>query len=795
MADDTPYLGRLAFVDRINETGTALDSLSDGAAQSVVLLIRGPSGSGKTTFVKNLLQRIYERKPEALILMQGAQGDELAASRLFENLIQNLWYSKRWHWADSVNVPHDVALHATTKRASKRDRIIQILYGSLRSAASLIPVVGHVIMDAMPKSVGEFTSSRDDASFIFFSNLRKLAKKIECYIAVDNIQYLSAQDRGALVQLGSALPPKARLILIERSDVSQPSIREALVGETRPPVTIDLDYFDLDGIRALLKENVNLHEADLDRLARDCHLKTRGNLKEVEFYVRSLIRRGGRIERLSELRPLLETVELLPRVSRSILTIACLFPAGIRLPYLRSVLSKLSVGIQQSELDTILTELSAIGYLIVNSSRGDLVRASHDKVIATVRKIAEQEEIEDFRTEIIATFKEHVSTKLSEDDLEYILHCLIGILSIGELSENLDYLSQLIRLEWVRGNFSYIVALERNIDTPTVFGFLPDHSLRCVLDAYQKASQFTAGIALIESLWAAGVANRELLDIFRAKFLVQLNRNNHALEALDRIRRTPETDVIRTNVLQILCRDDDAKAIVEEVKTRRQKSTEDYIVLRNSAHLFSAETAEENLQLSLRFFRQARMAYHEATVLNNLAVLWAWKGELVKARRAIEEALDRYRAIGALDQCLALINLAVIDSAENRYASALEKLAEARYYTARTTRISDLNLEGNLLIVQVLTQSIDLAHALDAYETLYRDDVCLLDDEWTKTQFRANLQSLQKIVRGDSEFEDGIWLHPLIQRTSVSGVEIFRRLERPEGVYPFVLVLTPLWRY
>ena len=51
-----------------------------------------------------------------------------------------------------------------------------------------------------------------------------------------------------------------------------------------------------------------------------------------------------------------------------------------------------------------------------------------------------------------------------------------------------------------------------------------------------------------------------------------------------------------------------------------------YIILRNSGHLFDFQTAYENISKALEYFQSINNAFVESTCLNNIGILYLYKG-------------------------------------------------------------------------------------------------------------------------------------------------------------------------
>ena len=140
---------------------------------------------------------------------------------------------------------------------------------------------------------------------------------------------------------------------------------------------------------------------------------------------------------------------------------------------------------------------------------------------------------------------------------------------------------------------------------------------------------------------ASGGIHASLASLYEAKYLVQFFRYEEATAALDRVEDSTEKRAVAYNITLILAEDEQAGVIAIRVfqDVSEQRGSEyDYVMLRNSLHLFPPELSRELVETALEGFRALGRRFGVATTLNNLGVVELAAGQLSTARDRFEHA-------------------------------------------------------------------------------------------------------------------------------------------------------------
>ena len=146
-------------------------------------------------------------------------------------------------------------------------------------------------------------------------------------------------------------------------------------------------------------------------VSEDCFEKTHGNLKEIDIYIKANdnnIRKG--ILKKNSTKSLDNALDSLPPIQRDLVLLATLFPAGIRLEYVTALMKRyfyLNDDVLNDELRKIIT----LGYVMLNSTRKDLLKLAHDKIGLSIETINSSEEFLEFYYNVENGLEELVQQK------------------------------------------------------------------------------------------------------------------------------------------------------------------------------------------------------------------------------------------------------------------------------------------------------------------------------------------------------------------------------------------------
>jgi tetratricopeptide (TPR) repeat protein len=750
--------------------------------ESRVLRIGGESGTGKSTFCKSFLCQLASENPAVVVLYLDLPEDNFATSNLYESLICLAWSPHPYLPGDPLSVPPESSFSRFGKGRFLKSTTISGVYQAIRHSVGLIPGLKGA-SDVLPSQLPASPTSEVADPFIEY--IRWLSRRKGIVLALDNYQFLSRQARLRFESRIGTITQNLLLVLCDRwrdgkSDIEPPlcfsakSLSIAFQNLTRQQTASLIAY----GMKTLPSDKAEL-------LAQDCFYRTRGNLKEIELYL-------NRYRSTTQLEPwnLAESLDGLPILARSVLVLTSIFTAGLKRQYVEAALRKLAAAGDSEVVDETLRELVALGYIVINGASGETVRASHEKIITATRHSTSEEEVVRIRRLILQTFDELIGEKGDDGEYFYVLHCLVGILHLNEALTRLERVVQLVENQHRLSKYEYVAQVfGANLE---LVAALPESTVRLILDAFQKTSQFSSGQVALQKLRASGFESRVLLDHFLAKYLVQTYRPREALEVLRRLERDPQNLLVELNARMCVCEDQAAALIVRELR-RFPSSEELYVGLRNSAHLFSFDEARDNLMSSKAFFSRKSRRYMVATVLSNLGIVFAWNGNSSEALQALLQAHELLAGIGSDEAYQSEINLGCVATATGDFHDARSWFAEARSKVPRELLLDRVIIDMNSVMVDLLDGHVSLKVAKAAVDRL-SDKALAVDDPRFVDQVSFNVAALNRMLGTESTALPSSEFEATIRERERTGYELLIGAPAQEP-NELLIVLSPHWRY
>lgn len=753
-------------------------------------MIQGDSGTGKTTFCTELLRRVNRTGSDCLLLYLNLLNDEFLTANIFESLICLCWNSYRSNQdRDLLRVPDGFSFYEFAKRKQLTDTALRNLYRAVKQSAGLIPGFKDAI-SVLPETVSVGsppTAGEADVAASFAEYISAVSREHEVFIALDNYQFLSAGTRMVLESRLGLNPRGVRLITIERT-IAGTSELEQFLCFPEHRYHLNLKNFDFIQTESFLTSALASPADSAPVISRDCFFKTQGNPKLIDLYVRAL-QRTDRLE--SEPLPpaLVDTIDSLPRLARSVILLTSIFTGGLKRRYVETTLRALVAPNDQATSQDVLNELVSLGYIVINGSTNEMVRVAHETVLSAMSGSQTDEEIGEIRDLALRTFDRAISSGLGDEEYFYVLHCLVGILHLHEALTRLDKVTTLIDHQHRQAKFEYVALIYKT--NPKLIGALPPLSVRFILDSLQKTCQFALGVSAVQELIKSGFEDRELLNLFNAKYQVQTYHPNEALDALESLPRSPTNLMIKLNALLCLDLIDEARAVVSELR-KFPRAEELYIGLRNTAHLYRYDVARSHLLEAYNFFNRIGRRFVTGTIMNNLGIVYLCGREWEEAARALTEAEECMLSLGSVEVFESRINLCVRAALLGNYGAATAYLDGAEAYVPRELTLDKIMIATNREVVAYLAGTVLLEQACERFKALYYESLTI-DDPRLHDILAYNWHALAQELGLDSVAPRHEFLEVL--SSDLVGTEIRVETQVGKQQKDLCFILSPHWRY
>ena len=360
------------------------------------------------------------------------------------------------------------------------------------------------------------------------------------------------------------------------------------------------------------------------------------------------------------------------------------------------------------------------------------------------------------------------------------------------LERHLGILEKYINILYINFRYSQICQLYNKLSTTTSSGdqiavLLPIRSIIQLLDSLQKTSNFEEGLKISKEL-----SDYYNMDLYRAKFLLQSYFYEDAIKALNNRLNNYESWSIYLNAMQHLRRDSDARRCVEKLINGFSEYKDDeyyYIILRNSGHLFDYQTAYEHINRALDYFKSINNTFVESTCLNNLGILYLYKGlepsNIQAAKNYFKKAQKIMHQVKSNEEYQSIINLGVSCFCEKNYNIALEYFTSAVQYMPDSLTFDLIKLKCNTLVCQYIIGHMALEDIRGELLSLY-SEAEELPDPWIRLLCRYNLSVLRTDkVEYIGELED----------TYPGEITAYGLIVPNTGFGDFMLGISPHWRY
>lgn len=787
-----PFVGRR---EKLNECFKFLDKPGD-RYPSRLLLISGNSGTGKTFFCKELLHTHLTFNPGIFCLYIDFNSDEFAGTLFLQSLIYLSWNTEKFSRKNPTNIPRHLTFRQYLKRKKFKKSVIEGFQSILSKSVHLLPIFAKSLQGLEHDMESESCESEQipDLSYAFFNYLRSISIKSRVILAFDNYQFVSESFRLMFESLLNSVDENICLLLINRTKNDVSYIDEINCFQHYRHF-MQLTPFTFTETLSLMEKVFSEVPRDvIKKISDDSFHKTHGNLKELEYYIIHYKKNTEKKSPIFNTDTFINTIGSLPVLQKHILTIAALFPLGLRKDYVIKIIEKFLSGSGRISIQLVIEDLEKLGYLIINSANGELVRPAHEKIETVMKEIINEEEFIELQGMIVNTFEELIFRRTRIKEYLYLLHCLVGILSNAQILSKLDYVINLIDLQYQNSNYQYITFLYKA--TPKVIENLPDHIVLAVLDSFQKTSEFYLGMKALKQIESMFPRIKDEISLYYAKYLTQTYRFEQALAILDEMPETAEVVQYKINILQHLCREGEAIRLIKRSLSFKEKPTAYFIILRNSAHLYPYDTALQNLFTVYDYFDRQEFIFGKATALNNIGVVYLWNYELEKSETILMEAKNLMEGVNSNEIFEPIWNIGVQKALQNKYKKAKELLMESKGWVSQSLRLDHIIIEMNVLMVEACktkTRS-SILKLLEDLEYLYIESK-KMNDPRVHTQICFNLSALYRLLNIDAKYEMDQHVLEILLSRETTGIEVFKKVRIGKKAIEILFILSPHWRY
>lgn len=682
----------IPFVGRDTELEAALTHLlpAHDAREGRVLVVHGDSGTGKTFFVREIMRRVSDARPDGLSLYVDVANDEYQSSRTIAALLKLSLVAGPRTGSSMISVPDQLSLERFRRRAGHRG----FGRGFLRALAHAVGGafgLGTAVSAALQDGPGRTAQVEDELA----TYLAWVAKRAEVFVTIDNVQFLNLDVRLTIESILQRVGTNVRLVAVDRTVGGASELDPPLRCFADNRVDVHLPALSESEIEQIVASAIGEHAESGRRLAEDIFVKTGGLAKDVEFCLRQYALELGRGARVGAIEGLLSTVDRLPLIHRQFLIIAALLDGGVKTAIARGTVRRLA-AVDAPRLDHVVDELVSRDYLRLNSETGDRLRPGHERIVIAIRDLAGDDLHEEVRRSLIAELADALEAPDADESETYLLHCLVGLQTAQELTRNIHYISRLIQSQHRQDQFSYLVAIADELHD--VLPLLPEHVLDDLLDAMQKSSAFEKGLQVVRLLDAKDVPGTAGRRIHRLKYLTQAYRYDDALALSEELGEDEWAGVYRINALLALDRVAEARAIADTQLTQELSECQ-AVLRRNTITLFDGDMALRHLDEAYAYFEREQSDFRLATVDTNRSVVYLGMARYGDALRCLERAVDRMQYVSSREVFQAHINLAVRSALLGDHAAAVETLDEAALFVPRALLFDQVKIAMNRAVI------------------------------------------------------------------------------------------------
>lgn len=764
------------------------------SSKSASITIHGDSGTGKTHLVTRTLLSGFEIENSTIIYIN-LQDDILTTTAFWDIVLFTTW-NEVCDKVTPLKIDKKNSFHSFLQKKINGKNLAKILFKSISNVVMTIPVYSAQISIQGISAENEKNmdnKSEIEKSQIVFDYFRYITKKGKLIIAIDNYQFMNHTIQHFFETSINHINKNVYFINIQRTNQVQ----------VRHPLAFENNYYEQE-LKSISKENLSQYVLEplfgnsmfYDELLEDCFRKTQGNLEEIELYIKSNSKNiENGILKKDVTMDIKGTLNKLPPIQREIVLLAALFPSGIKVEYVTSLIRRLFY-LEDETLEKELKKIITLGYVMLNSARNDLLKPTHDKINLSLETLNSNEDFFEFYNIVENGLEEIIERKKEDSDYLYLLHCYIGICDTKRLLNRIEFLENLIELKHNESSFLYLVELSNeylNIDYNVILN-LESRSLQLLLDACQKTCSFDVSQEILSLLCKFNKMN-DKFALYSIKVKTQLYQFDKALDEIKKLPENNETILYKLIILEHLNYRDEIIEILKKF-SKNDNIIQDkwyHIILRNTAHFYNYNTAYSRLNEALIYFKKCDSIFEMATVYNNLSVIQIWNGSesFKEANRNIKKAIALFKQIGSNEIFEPYYNKGVLCYLKGKIEKALEYFQASLEFVPKVLEMDVHLLKISIMICEcsLCRTSINLLEKF-LHESLNVEEI--LHDPWVRFQIEYNLKNIEEFRYGYSKLAPQ---KEYINEKKNTSLTIFTNLNFRHKKIPICLSLSPNWRY
>lgn len=750
---------KIPFVERENEIHGCLDflKLDDNKIMKKELLVIGKSGTGKSKLVEELFshltkESLFSEFSHIHIDTFEKTNDNYSENLFFEILIYNCWKASPYTKTGITKIDKKNTFEYFIKKKKIGKNIKASIYGLLRNSLEFIPNVGSNLKMLFPDKLNIEPISKSlelNFSLVFQEYLEYLSIKKGVLFVIDNIQFLKLGDQNRLRNILNTISGSIVFIPIVRTKENDKTIQ----------IVNSLKYYD-DFMVQLLnpfseQQTISLIQSVFTKsdknpidIGKECYQLTSGNLKEIEQFIFRKKIGKDQITLPINYSQVESNIVSLPKIKRSILVLASLFPTGIKKSYINDIIKEIfSSG--NFELSNHFEFLEKFQLIKIEKDMDNIIKPSHEKVANSASSFVLDEEFIEIRNAIIKVFKEKARNTNNFSNFSFLINSLIGLQKISEMKKITLLISKYIQALYENCQFNTILLLYDNITTdddgkfdPDILKYFPLIVIKNFLDSFQKTSDFNKGLKLITS-----VKEYFQSDIFEGRYLLQLYNYVEAEKILSRNLENLQYKVAYLNLKQHLRKDSYVRREVSKMINSNQVEKNDayYVILRNTGYLFKSEQANINLRQCVNYFSQKGDLFGKATSLNNLGINYLINKDIPIAEKYFIQAKDIMKSLYSNEIYQSTFNLGICSLFKNNFLDSIKHFSESRQYVPVTLEYDKIKINFIKCVAELLQGKSTLKYTLILLENFIKR-AKNLPDPWILFIVRWNYGSLNTLI-------------------------------------------------
>ena len=787
-----PFLLRL---DLLNES---LSFLLNKIDKPRLLKISGPSGCGKSFFTRELLIRLSEENKMFSSIYIDFPASDIDSFNAISK-VSEILNSERKPDRSSPNLVTKDAKKAWQKRTKNiSSSRAKYSYGVLRDLVAQIPAAGPFVKAFMPTSLPEEMLYDDNHGDIEgFKFLLAQAKKNRVCIALDNIQFIPSTLLELIEYELREVSSNLVFICVERT-IEDSSVEWDQKLSNFERKNIELKYVSKSEIRTIVKHIFPLDDGT-EKVTEAVFRRSEGNLKSAWFQLKLLTERRQSQELVKYNESYENVIQSLSSIDTIVLRLVVFLLGGLSITQLAQLFKTSILGIPQDSVLLAISDLSALGLLIVNSEFRDRVKVDHEIVASVVSSLTPEEEKLELRKQLVDALTELLFSQSNVQNNDVLYDRLFGIVNKNEVISNPSVLSIIVDfLHKQEGleRYEYISCLLKDTVCWEILEQLPSSSVKTLLNSLQKCSFFSLGLIAAQRL-KNSYLHEELACIYQAKFLVQLFRYEEASNVLANLNHSTEKDSILFNISLNLCNDIEARKISEKTFSKSNNSTLtefEYVILRNSAHLFPASKSETYLNASVAGFTKLGLTHSIATALNNLGIIKLVSKKLIEANKCFSAAEETFLQLNSNEIYQPMVNKAAIHVIKGEFKKAQGIIFEAKELVSNQLSMDSVMLDYNAVALDICMSQITLNEALPKLDAL-----CMRANQTKDIRFAEILSCFTGTVHELRGTPTNLPYNPdyinNVRASGLVGIEIFIDVDFQKSLIAMPFILSPHWRH